>query len=127
MSTSLRGISSDSCGAQVAFRLCRAKSRDRAGALMSTSLRGISPKPLRLLRKCGHSNPSQLSLTAPFRGTPARRCHRRASSLLIRFANSLTLRRAADAALWKSLSDFACVGRSLSGETPFGRTKGRRS
>ena len=33
--------------------------------------------------------------------------HRRAASLLIRFANSLTLRRAADAALRKSLSDFA--------------------
>ena len=33
---SLRGISPDPCGAQVAFRLCVAKSRDRAGALMST-------------------------------------------------------------------------------------------
>ena len=32
----IRGISPDPCGAQVAFRLCVAKSRDRAGALMST-------------------------------------------------------------------------------------------
>ena len=101
----LRGISPNPCGAQVAFRLCRGKvPRPRRCSdehflvkpFSRVLVRGISPNPC----ACCASAPSQpQSLRdSPFQGQAGSASLRRASPLLIRFANSLPLRRAACAA-----------------------------
>ena len=79
------------------FPTLQAKSRDRAGALMST---GAYPRNPCACCASALSQPQSLR-DSPFQGHAGSVRHRRASPLLIRFANSLTLRRAADAALRK--------------------------
>ena len=99
------GISPCPCGAQVAFRLCwckvpRPRRSADADSLVEPFSRvlapGISPNPC----ACAASAPSQpQSLRdSPFQGQAGSASLRRASPLLIRFANSLPLRRAACAA-----------------------------